>query len=86
MAGAEVWRRAHHRKPRFWSRSIFHNVFHFSSGGLCVIWVVHVLRRDLSVREQREETQPSPLALESTRQGSEFISTASQDRISHLLG
>lgn len=41
VAQAEVWRRAHHRKLRFWSCSIFHNVFHFSSGdyvlfGYCI--------------------------------------------------
>lgn len=67
--------RDHCRKLWFWSLSNFHNVFHFGSWGLCVIWVLQcpgLLRRDPPVWEQQEETQPSPPAPESARQGSEL--------------
>lgn len=80
MARAEVCstarrRREHQRKLQFWSLSNFHNVFHFSSWGLCVIWVLQcpgLLPHDLPVREQQEETQTSPQVPESTRQGAEL--------------
>lgn len=68
--------RDHRRKLQFWSLSSFPNVFHFSSWGLHVIWVLQhpgLLRRDLPVREWQEETQPPPPpAPGSTRQGSEL--------------
>lgn len=80
MARAELCSTAgshgdHRRKLWFWSLSNFHNVFHFGSWGLCVIWVLQclgLLRRDPPVWEQQEETQPSPPAPESARQGSEL--------------